>query len=253
MSDNAGALVKLDELSKRFASGVLAVDRVTLALAPGSFTALLGPSGSGKSTLLRLIAGLVQPSSGTVNWAAKRPRIGVVFQDPTLMPWAKIIDNVALPLRLDGIDRSRARAASFIMLERVGLSDFSEAYPSDLSGGMKMRVGLARALVSEPHLLLLDEPFAALDEITRSALNHDLLALWQDRRPAILFITHSIYEAVFLSQRIHVLTPRPGRLATEITVPLPYPRQDIDRLAPSFIEVARSVSAALAQAMGGAP
>ena len=243
------ALVRLNGLSKRFTTGVEAVRGIDLALKQGAITALLGPSGSGKSTLLRMIAGLSAPSTGTLTWATERPRLGVVFQEPTLMPWARVEDNVGLPLELDGVARHAARSAAQAMLARVGLKDFTKAYPSELSGGMKMRVSLARALVGNPHLLLLDEPFAALDEIMRAQLNRDLLALWALEHPAVLFITHSIYEAVFLAERIHVLSPRPGRIVAEIPVSLPYPRDDGIRLTPAFLDIARDVSSALAQAM----
>lgn len=243
-------LVRLRGISKRFANGVEAVRDIDLDLKQGAITALLGPSGSGKSTLLRMTAGLSKPSAGTIVWSTEQRRLGVVFQEPTLMPWARVEDNVGLPLELDGMAKGPARTAARAVLARVGLAEFARAYPSELSGGMKMRVSLARALVETPHLLLLDEPFAALDEIMRAQLNRDLLALWALERPAVLFITHSIYEAVFLAERIHVLSPRPGRIVAEIAVPLPYPRDDSIRLTPAFLDVAREVSGALAHAMG---
>lgn len=165
------------------------------------------------------------------------------------MPWARAIDNVALPLSLAGTRRAEAREQASAMLERVGLREFAHAFPRALSGGMKMRTALARALVTTPHLLLLDEPFAALDEITRTALNRDLLRLWGERGGMVVFVTHSVFEAVFLAERIYVMTPRPGRFIAEIEVKTSYPRSDGFRLSPEFAECARAVSAALAQGM----
>lgn len=246
----AEALVQLDSVSKVFPGGLKAVEDLNLSITPGSFTALVGPSGAGKSTILRLMARLAAPSSGHLRVQTNDLRIGVVFQDPTLLPWANARENVALPLRLAGVGRDEAGTRAMRALGDVGLSEFSNAYPQTLSGGMRMRVALARALITEPHLLLLDEPFAALDEISRAQLNHNLLALWRTYQPAILFITHSIYEAVYLSETVHVLTARPGRIHATIEVDAPYPRDESFRLSPAFAASASEVSDALAVSLG---
>ncbi len=203
-------IVALSNVGKTFANGVTALDRLNLDVWPGEFVSLLGPSGCGKSTALRIIAGLSVPTRGKIEWlqraaaSAEGPhRLGFVFQEPTLMPWATVAANVRLPLKLQGL-ASTARPRVEAALERVGLSGFADSYPRELSGGMKMRTSIARALVTEPSLLLMDEPFAALDEITRFRLNNDLLALWQSLGKTIVFVTHSVFEFVYLSQRIVV-------------------------------------------------
>jgi NitT/TauT family transport system ATP-binding protein len=211
---------------------------------------LLGPSGCGKSTLLRIVAGLTPPSSGRVRWAAERLAggIGFVFQEPTLMPWATVWDNVYLPLRLAGEARQAASARIDSLLAAVGLAGFERVYPRELSGGMRMRVSIARALATEPQLLLLDEPFAALDELTRFKLNEDLLRLWQASGCTILFVTHSVFESVFLSNRIVVMTKRPGRIAADVAVDLDYPRTEALRTEAAYAERCRAVSQLLAAA-----
>ncbi|MBY0337898.1 MAG: ABC transporter ATP-binding protein [Acetobacteraceae bacterium] len=241
-------VVSLREVAKRYATGTLAVQGVDLAIREGDFLALLGPSGCGKSTLLRLIAGLAEPSAGLVS----RPDgdgIGFVFQEPTLMPWATAEANVALPLELKGNPRREARARAREWLGRVGLAGFERAYPRALSGGMKMRVSIARALVTQPRLLLLDEPFAALDEITRFRLNNDLLELWQRERFTVVFVTHSVFESVYLAHRIVVMAARPGRIAEEIAVTSPYPRDEAFRTSADYAAHCREVSQALTRAM----
>jgi NitT/TauT family transport system ATP-binding protein len=249
--------VSLRDVSKTFATGVVALERFSLALAPGEFVTLLGPSGCGKSTALRLIAGLAEPSSGSVEWGgteqhggAHPGKIGFVFQEPTLMPWATVARNVSLPLDLHhaGIGPSAPRVAA--ALKRVGLEGFRDAYPRELSGGMKMRVSIARALVTEPALLLMDEPFAALDEITRFKLNDDLLALWHTLGKTVVFVTHSVFESVYLSQRIVVMTPRPGRVFTELRIDAPYPREARFRTSAEYAALCRQASEALAAASG---
>jgi NitT/TauT family transport system ATP-binding protein len=211
--------------------------------------ALLGPSGCGKSTLLRLIAGLDQPDSGTLQWRSGAPpgpgEIGFVFQDATLLPWASSEDNVWLPLRLRGVARDAARAEIDSVLLRVGLGGFESARPAQLSGGMRMRVSIARALVTKPRLLLMDEPFAALDEFTRHRLQEDLLALWRDIGCTVVFVTHSIYEAAFLARRIVLMTPRPGRIGREITSALP--RTADTRLNPAYAALVAEVSNTMAE------
>ncbi len=210
-------MLTVEHASRRFASGTQALSDVSLRIGPGDFVALLGPSGCGKSTLLRLIAGLDAPDSGRVRWDAGAPgSVGYVFQDATLLPWASAADNVRLPLRLRGEPAARSAPRVAAALARVGLADFGQARPRELSGGMRMRVSLARSLVAEPQLLLMDEPFAALDEFTRHALQEDLLALQAQAGCSVVFVTHSIYEAAFLAPRIVLMSPRPGRIVQEI-------------------------------------
>lgn len=244
------AFLELAQVHRRFANGVTALADVSLQAAQGEFVSLLGPSGCGKSTVLRLLAGLDEPSSGSV----RRPvdDVGYVFQEPTLMPWASVQDNVRLPLRLRRAPRAEADAAVHQALAAVGLADFAQALPRELSGGMKMRASIARALVTRPSLLLLDEPFAALDEITRFKLNQDLLALWQRDAFTAVFVTHSVYEAVFLSQRIVVMGARPGRVVAEVTIDAPHPRLPAFRSSPDFIRWCAEVSLAMEQASEGA-
>ena len=262
MSDEVGRpepVVELEAVSKRFLSGVEALAAVDLRVGPGEFLSLLGPSGCGKSTLLRIVAGLSSPTSGSCNLRlgeegrrAPTGRIGFVFQDPTLMPWSTVAANVELPFRIAGRVRGEERDRVIAALRAVGLAGFERAYPHQLSGGMRMRVSIARALVTDPDLLLLDEPFAALDEITRLALNDDLLRLWEARRPTILFVTHSVFESVYLSTRIAVMTARPGRIAAELPVGLPQPRERGLRTSPEYAAICETVSAVLAQAMAEA-
>jgi NitT/TauT family transport system ATP-binding protein len=257
------AVVELRGIEKRFASGVEALSGVNLAVARGEFLSLLGPSGCGKSTLLRIVAGLVAPSAGEcrLRLLGRAPGraapagaggIGFVFQDPTLMPWSTVARNVELPFRIKGRVRAAERERGLAALRAVGLAGFEQAYPHQLSGGMRMRVSIARALVTEPDLLLLDEPFAALDEITRLALNDDLLRLWEERRPTILFVTHSVFESAYLSSRIAVMTPRPGRVVADLPVDLPRPRDRAVRTSAAYAAMCEEVSAALAQAMAPA-
>ncbi len=244
-------LVRASSLSMRFRNG-LALDDLNLDVAEGEFVSLLGPSGCGKSTLLKIVAGLRRPTSGQVTFAggqAGAGAIGFVFQEPTLLPWADVARNVALPLRLRHVPRRERDASVAAALELVGLQGFARAFPRELSGGMQMRVSLARALAQKPRLLLLDEPFAALDEITRFRLNDDLLRLWQHERWTILFVTHSVFEAVYLSQRVLVMTPRPGRLQSALEVALPYPRQDDLRTSVPYAELCRTLSARLQAAL----
>jgi len=242
-------LVEASGVGKTFRNGTVALDGIDLGVAPGAFLSLLGPSGCGKSTLLRLIAGLIAPSQGRIALrGVARGKIGFVFQEPTLMPWASVWDNVYLPLRLMGLAREEAAGKIEATLAAVGLEAFAKTYPRELSGGMKMRVSIARALVTEPQLLLLDEPFAALDEITRFKLNEDLLALWQSRRWTVIFVTHSVFESVFLSNRIVVMTKRPGRIAADVAIDLAYPRQAALRTASDYTQLCARLSAILAEA-----
>jgi NitT/TauT family transport system ATP-binding protein len=254
------ALIQVSGVGKRYTGGTLALDGINLTVAEGEFLSLLGPSGCGKSTLLRLIAGLGAPSEGSIEWprashdAAGEPDrgIGFVFQEPTLMPWATVFDNVFLPLKLAGQGRRAAAGAVVDAIEKVGLAGFIKAYPRQLSGGMRMRVSIARALVKRPKVLLMDEPFAALDEITRMRLNDDLLELWAGRGWTVLFVTHSVYESVYLSSRIAVMGARPGRIRETIAITAPYPRDETFRTSAAYNEWCRVTSAALHGAMAGA-
>ena len=252
MSDSP--LVQLIDVQKTYANGAIAVDGFNATLRAGEFVSLLGTSGCGKSTVLRMIAGLSRPTGGVVRraWDASDANnepthqpVGCVFQEPTLLPWASTWDNVYLPLRLRGMSKRAAHSQVDEAVELVGLTGFAQAYPRELSGGMKMRASIARALITRPQLLLLDEPFAALDEITRSRLNDDLLALWRDRRWTVLFITHSVFESVYLSTRVLVMSPRPGRVVDEITIGLPPERTGETRISHEYLDHCRRVSLAL--------
>src|ERR1700677_4701360 len=231
-SGAAPSAVRLRGVTKIYDSGVMALGPLDLDVGRGEFVSLLGPSGCGKSTALRLIAGLNAPTSGTVGVSQTHRQapggraIGFVFQEPTLMPWTKVRENVRLPLKLAHAPAAEANARVSEALAQVGLAEFADAYPRELSGGMKMRVSLARALVTDPDILLMDEPFAALDEITRFRLNNDLLSLWRDLRKTVIFVTHSVFESVYLSQRALVVTSRPGRIATEIGIETSEPRTE---------------------------
>ena len=242
-------LVGVRDVSKDFANGVRALEGTSLDIEAGEFLSVLGPSGCGKSTLLRLIAGLAQPTTGAIEWPSGRPDLGFVFQEPTLMPWTTALANVALPLKLAGVARSEREARAAEALGHVGLAGFERSYPRELSGGMKMRVSIARALVTEPKLLLMDEPFAALDEITRRRLNTDLLDLWQRTRFTAVFVTHSVFESVFLSQRIAVMSARPGRVLSELAIPAAYPRTEAFGTSAEYAALCRLTSAQLSEAL----
>ena len=218
----------------------------------GEFVSLLGPSGCGKSTALRLIAGLTAPSAGDVAWVGGVPRLGFVFQEPTLMPWRTVRGNVRLPLQMAGVGRREAEGRVAEALDRVGLAGFERAYPRELSGGMRMRVSIARAVAMRPEVLLMDEPFAALDEITRNRLNDDLLRLWGEGGLTVIFVTHSVYESVYLSSRIVVMAPRPGRVVADLPLEPPRGRTEDYRAESAYIAGCRSVSAALKAAMSDA-
>jgi NitT/TauT family transport system ATP-binding protein len=251
-------LVSLRSISKTFSNGTLALKDMSLDVARGQFVSLLGPSGCGKSTALRIIAGLGEPTSGTVEWPSASSydvegnpdrEIAFVFQEPTLMPWATVAANVWLPLRLKGQSKRAARDEVMEALRMVGLDTFADAYPRELSGGMKMRVSIARALITKPKLLLMDEPFASLDEITRFRLNNDLLQLWQRFGWTVIFVTHSVFESVYLSERIVVMAARPGRVFRDVAIDAPYPRDDAFRTSAVYNENCRRASDALHEAM----
>ena len=267
-------MIRLHHVYKRFDNGTLALNDLDLSIHAGEFVSLLGPSGCGKSTALRLIAGLLEPTSGSIvihgqaspdstDKPKEKPNdrrklnIGFVFQDATLMPWATVFDNVYLPLRLSGKTRKQAKPEIDSLLASVGLERFTSFYPRELSGGMKMRVSIARAMVTRPSLLLMDEPFAALDEITRFRLNHDVLDLWQALDLTVVFVTHSVYESVYLSNRILVMGGgndkaglRVGGIVAEVPIDAPYPRGEDHRTSPEYGHSCRTVLAELHKAMG---
>jgi len=246
-----GSILELRGVTKRFTSGLEALAGIDLNVSRGEFLSLLGPSGCGKSTLLRIVAGLSPPSTGDYRLMVDHApgRIGFVFQDPTLMPWSTVTANVMLPFRIARKRGAEPRERALTAIHAVGLAGFENAYPHQLSGGMRMRVSIARALATDPDLLLLDEPFAALDEITRLQLNDDLLRLWERHRPTILFVTHSVFESVYLSTRIAVMSARPGRISADLPVDLAQPRNRATRMSPEYATMCDSVSAALSNAM----
>jgi NitT/TauT family transport system ATP-binding protein len=241
-------------VDKTFGGSVVALRKMALTVNAGDFISLLGPSGCGKSTALRLIAGLSQPTAGRIVWEGgqRQGDLAVVFQEPTLMPWATVAENVWLPLRLRGQGYRAVQDDILEALRLVGLEKFLRAYPRELSGGMKMRVSIARALVTRPRLILMDEPFAALDEITRHKLNTDLLELKARTGCTVIFVTHSVFESVFLSDRIIVMAARPGRVIREVTVDAPYPRGEVFRTSAEYAAHCRAASGALHEAMGEA-
>jgi NitT/TauT family transport system ATP-binding protein len=255
---HVGLAVSLRAVTKAYDSGVMALGPVDLDVGQGEFVSLLGPSGCGKSTALRLIAGLGTPTSGSVAVARRdggqraKNSIGFVFQEPTLMPWASVRENVRLPLKLARVATPEADGRVDAALAQVGLSEFAGAFPRELSGGMKMRASLARALVTDPDILLMDEPFAALDEITRFRLNNDLLALWRNLNKTVIFVTHSVFESVYLSQRVVVMTPRPGRISAELRVDAGERDEDF-RTSAEYAAYCREVSHALTPSCPGRP
>jgi NitT/TauT family transport system ATP-binding protein len=253
---HAGLAVSLRGVTKVYDGGVAALGPLDLDVRKGEFVSLLGPSGCGKSTALRLIAGLSAPTSGSVGVSHAVGRvgghsIGFVFQEPTLMPWSSVRENVRLPLKLSHAPPAEANARVSEALTQVGLGDFAGAYPRELSGGMKMRVSLARALVTDPEILLMDEPFATLDEITRFRLNDDLLSLWRNLRKTVIFVTHSVFESVYLSQRVIVMTARPGRIGAELRIEAAEPRGEDFRTSADYAGYCRRVSNALAPSCSG--
>ena len=250
--------VEVLSIEKTYPNGTQALLPVNLTVQEGEFVTLLGPSGCGKSTLLKMIAGLLEPSNGRLLlW--RKPveqiessghRLSFVFQEPTLMPWARVQANVRLPLDLAGVARAQADARVAESLKLVGLDKFADNLPRELSGGMQMRVSIARGLVTRPTLLLMDEPFGALDEITRNRLDSDLLALWGAKRLTVMFVTHSIHEAVYLSNRVVVMAARPGRIVDEVPIDVPYPRGPEFRVSTEFSRYAKRLQDGLLRASG---
>ena len=249
-----------NQVEKTYSNGTHALNRVRLAIQRGEFVSLLGPSGCGKSTLLKMFAGLEQPSAGHVRWWGKDTpgtnqrsstpgrSLAMVFQEATLMPWAKVHDNVRLPLDLAGMPKAQSQPKVQAALKLVGLGTFGDVYPRELSGGMQMRASIARALATEPNLLLMDEPFGALDEFTRNKLDSDLRQLWAQRDLTVVFVTHSIFEAVYLSSRVVVMGARPGRVIADVAIEGPLERDEAYRTSPAFIEQCAHLSRLLAQA-----
>jgi NitT/TauT family transport system ATP-binding protein len=259
--ENAAAIkrlvVSMRNVSKVFSNGTLALSDMSLDVTRGEFISLLGPSGCGKSTALRIIAGLGGPTSGTVDWPLSQINsrglpegdIGFVFQDPTLMPWQTVFGNVYLPLKLKRVSKEAARERIMETLATVGLADFANAYPRELSGGMRMRVSIARALVTKPKLLLMDEPFAALDEITRQKLNDDVLRLWRLSGVTVIFVTHSVYESAYLSNRIVVMRARPGQVFADLPLKSSSERDELYRTSEEYRALCHTVSERLQQAI----
>jgi NitT/TauT family transport system ATP-binding protein len=248
-------VLQVNHLSHSFPNGnggLKVLQDVNFALYPQEFLAVLGPSGSGKSTLLRILAGLLQPTRGQVQFhfpgkEAQRPRIGFVFQQANLMPWRTALENITLPLELEGISSDQAITHAQSLIDLVGLQGFEDVRPRDLSGGMAQRVAIARALIMNPDLLLLDEPFGSLDALTRERMGAELLRIWQADRKTVIMVTHSISEALFLSDRVLVMTPRPGKFCLDMTVDLPRPRVEEMRYTPHFGELARQLKTAISE------
>ncbi|MEP3049035.1 MAG: ABC transporter ATP-binding protein [Roseibium sp.] len=246
--------ISLNNISKVFPNGTRALDGLNLDVRQGEFLSLLGPSGCGKSTVLRIVSGLMEPSHGSVkltggSTSKHSDDLGFVFQEPTLMPWSSAFGNVWLPLRLKGLSKRIARDQVMNALEMVGLEDFADHAPHELSGGMKMRVSIARALVTRPKVLLMDEPFAALDEITRFKLNNDLLELWSTFCWTVVFVTHSVYESVYLSNRIVVMASNPGRIAADKKIDASYPRGNDFRGSVAYQKHCQDISGTLLSAI----
>ena len=249
-------VIQAQGVEKTYPNGTHALDRADVAIRKGEFVSLLGPSGCGKSTLLKMFAGLEQPSSGTIAMQAEAERsdgrdMAMVFQEATLMPWARVTENVRLPLDLAHVPRSQSQPRIDEALEMVGLSQFGNCYPRELSGGMQMRASIARALAVRPSVLLMDEPFGALDEFTRNRLDTDLHRLWEQRGFTVVFVTHSIYEAVFLSSRVVVMAARPGRVIADVAIDGPAQRGDDFRVSSEFIDYCRVLSEHLVRANRG--
>ncbi|MBG0788402.1 MAG: ABC transporter ATP-binding protein [Anaerolineaceae bacterium] len=248
MTSSPEAALSVKNLGVTFsdASGVVhALHDLSFSLAPNEFVSLIGPSGSGKSTLLRVLAGLIPPTHGDFDVHQRQPKVGLVFQQANLMPWRRVIENVGLPLELQGIPSDQIKSRAQELIELVGLEGFEQAYPRDLSGGMAQRVAIARSLMQDPDLLLLDEPFGSLDDLTRERMGDELLHIWQASRKTVLMVTHSISEAIYLSDRVLVLSPRPGMIKLDLTIDLPRPRTPNLRVASEFSALAQTLRESL--------
>jgi NitT/TauT family transport system ATP-binding protein len=245
--------LEIEQLSVNFSSpqGELgALDRVSFAIQPGEFVCFLGPSGCGKSTLLRVLSGLLRPSSGRVQLRGRRldgpsGDVGIVFQKTNLMPWRTVIGNITLPLEMQRIDSAQAEGQATELIHLVGLDGFADSYPDELSGGMAQRVAIARALIHDPDILLLDEPFGALDALTRERMNLELLRIWEARRKTVVMVTHNVQEAILLSDRVLVMTERPGRIVIDLAITLPRPRSQEQVYDPAFVELSRCIHEAI--------
>ncbi|WP_372366781.1 ABC transporter ATP-binding protein [Candidatus Uabimicrobium sp. HlEnr_7] len=246
-------MIAISDLDMYYSSNIQALKNIRLSIANGEFVAIVGPSGCGKSTLVRLIAGLIETDIGSISVAGdsavvarkRQQQLALVFQEANLLPWRRVVDNVRLPLELASIPIKEQMARSYEALNVVDLEDFAMAYPGQLSGGMKMRVSIARALVTEPNLMLLDEPFSALDEITRQQLNEDLLKFWQQHNWTTVFITHNIAEAIFLSSRVIVMSSRPGEIIADVKIHFDYPRSSQLRSSIEFVRYMQQISSLL--------
>lgn len=251
---NAAPAFSLSDVSKIYSNGTIALSNINLTVSEGQFVSLVGASGCGKSTVLRLIAGLGNITSGSIQWGSSSSRrLAFVFQEAALMPWATVEENVRLPLKLAGKSKAASSSAVAEAIAMVDLQGYERYYPRQLSGGMKMRVSIARSMVTRPEILLMDEPFGALDEMTRGKLNSDLLNLWEQKQWTVVFVTHNIYEAVYLSHRVVVMATRPGRIVADVAIDAPYPRTEEFRTSPAFNQYCRQISAALAQSPDVSP
>lgn len=248
---NQSPAIAIKNVNKVYSNGTVALQDMNLTIGEAEFISLVGPSGCGKSTALRLIAGLGQMNSGSIvlSEGEKKPELAFVFQEAALMPWANVFENIYLPLKLAGLPKQSSRVRVQEAINLVDLAGFEYSYPRELSGGMKMRVSIARSLVTQPKIMLMDEPFGALDEMTRSKLNTDLLTLWQQKRWTVVFVTHNIYEAVYLSNRVIVMAPRPGRVVADVAINAPYPRTEEFRTSRVCNDYCREVSARLTEAV----
>ncbi|TAD78370.1 MAG: ABC transporter ATP-binding protein [Oscillatoriales cyanobacterium] len=244
--------ITLSHVTKVFSTGTIALQDVSLTVGDGEFLSLVGPSGCGKSTILSLIAGLSLPTQGDLCWQIPeyRQELAFVFQDAALLPWSTVKENIRLPLKLAGISRAESDQLVDEAIELVGLTGFEKAFPRQLSGGMRMRASIARAIVTQPKVLLMDEPFGALDEITRNKLNEDVMQLWHQKRWTVIFVTHNIYEAVYLSTRVAVMGVNPGRIVDELQIDEPYPRSEAFRQSAQFGQYRHRLATALATGMG---
>lgn len=250
---NTRTIVQMDNVSKVYPNGKMAVQNVKLDIKEDEFVSFVGPSGCGKSTIFKMISGLIEHTHGTLEISGTTPLlaqqqstdVSFVFQDSTLLPWRTVLDNVMLPLEFRDFSKQERREKAYKVLEMVGLKDYPKALPRELSGGMKMRVSIARALAAKPKLLLMDEPFGALDEITRQNLQTELLRIWETEKITVLFITHNVFEAVYLSTKIAVMTPSPGKIESIVDVPLPFPREPESRTTHQFSDIVAKVTQAL--------